>query len=116
MKLLITGGSGFIGSHLVDHLIDLGHEVSNIDIVTPRLNQKCRYINGNILNLEDMLQASKGIDAIFHLAAEAKVGDFFNAPVASSENNILGTVKVFEAARKNKPGYPSLNQSWSRLK
>lgn len=101
MKLLVTGGSGFIGSHLIDCLSEDGHKVINFDIREPKFHQDSEYIKGDILNLDHLLKVSAGIEAIFHLAAEAKVGDYYNEPVISSKTNIIGTINVLEAAKQN---------------
>lgn len=102
MKLLVTGGSGFIGSHLIDFLKEEKHEVVNFDIREPRFSQGCEYIKGDIRDLDCITKACSGVEAVFHLAAEAKVEDYYNNPVASSDTNILGTINVLEAARRNK--------------
>lgn len=101
MKLLVTGGSGFIGSHLVDLLTGEGHEVVNYDLRDPKYASKAKHAKCDILSLNDLNEHFKGADAVFHLAAEAKVGEFFNQPIISSETNIMGTIKVLEAARTN---------------
>ena len=101
-KIVVTGGSGFIGSNLVDCLIDNGYSVINYDINEPRFKQNCKYVKGNILDLDHLISSSEEADAIIHLAAEAKVSDYFDSPVLSSDTNILGTIKVLETARINK--------------
>lgn len=101
MKVLVTGGSGFIGSNLIDHLLEEGHEVINLDIRDPRFKQAAKYIKGDILKLDEISAAFRDVEFVIHLAAEAKVGEYFNQPVISSDTNIMGTIKVLEAARIN---------------
>lgn len=104
MKILITGGSGFIGSHVVDVLIEQNHEVVIYDLEAPRFDQPCRYIRGDVNDLEALLAATKGIDVIYHLAAEANVNKFFDAPLRSNLNTSTSTLSTLEAARINKVG------------
>jgi len=104
MKYLVTGGAGFIGSHLVEELLDSGHEVlviddlSTGDIDNLSLGGSCQLL---AMKVQDTgLGSDEEIDGIFHLAAQSSVPlsveDFFN----SSQNNVLSTLKVFDWARK----------------
>lgn len=101
MKALVTGGLGFIGSHVVDKLIasgicvyvyDLAHnlDLSRDDVV---------YIAGSILDLHQLSGAMSGVDVVFHLAAVADVKDVFEKPEYSEAINTRGTFNVLEAAR-----------------
>lgn len=101
MKILITGGSGFIGSHLVDVLLEQNHEVLIYDKEVPRFNQKCSSVIADTGNLEQLVSESKGIDYIYHLAAEANVNIFFNNPLYSNINTSHNTLNVLECARRN---------------
>jgi UDP-glucose 4-epimerase len=101
MKILITGGSGFIGSHLVDILIERGHDVYIYDLETPRYNQKCVYVKGDVNNLDELIESTIGYNFIYHLAAEANVNKFFGNPVYSNLNTSQSTINVLECARKN---------------
>lgn len=102
MKVLITGGSGFIGSHIVDKLLEKGHQVTIYDMDEPRFGQKANFIKGDVLNQEQLLEATKDMDIIYHLAAEADVNRMHKAPVYSTILNTISTLYVLEAARKNK--------------
>src|SRR3989339_45688 len=102
MKIMVTGGSGFIGSHLVDKLFLSGHEVVIFDKDDPIYKSKAIYIKGNILDLGRLIDATQGIDVIYHLAAEANVDIILKNPVYSTQVNTIGTIYVLEAARKNK--------------
>src|SRR5512146_1263757 len=99
MKILVTGGSGFIGSHLVDVLLEQKHEVLIYDKEGPRYNQKCSSVIADTGNLEQLLSESKGFDFIYHLAAEANVNKFFDDPLYSNINTSHNTLNVLEAAR-----------------
>ncbi|ETN93139.1 UDP-glucose 4-epimerase [Gammaproteobacteria bacterium MOLA455] len=78
MKVLVTGGAGFIGSHTVDKLIELGHEVRILDCLQkpvhlkgmpPWINKEAEFILGDVRNKSDLQKAMQGVDAIYHLAA-----------------------------------------------
>jgi UDP-glucose 4-epimerase len=99
MKVLVTGGAGFIGSHVVDRLCERGVEVRIFDMVLPTFRKDVEFFHGSLLNLEALRMAVNGIDAIYHLAAIADVKDVFNDPHYSESINVRGTINVLEAAR-----------------
>ena len=102
MKFLVTGGAGFIGSHLVDRLIKEGNEVKIIDNLSTgkkeNINPKADFYNLDICNFEKIKPIFEGIDYCFHLAAVPSVPLSLEDPVGTSRVNILGTVNVFKAA------------------
>jgi UDP-glucose 4-epimerase len=102
MKILVTGGSGFIGSHLVDKLIEKKYDVIIFDISEPKYESNSHFIKGDILSLEQIKEATQGIDIIYHLAAEADVERMYKAPIFSTILNTIGTLNVLESARINK--------------
>ena len=99
MKALVTGGSGFIGSHVVDKLIDKGIEVRVYDGVMPTFRKDIEYYQGSILDRTSLGFAMHGIDAVFHLAAVADVKDVYNDPYNAEAIYVRGTINVLEAAR-----------------
>lgn len=102
MKVLVTGGSGFIGSHVVDKLRDRGVITFTYDLPAMRRNVQrndVEFIPGSILDLEGLQGALKGMDAVFHLAAVADVKDVQENPVYAEALNVRGTINVLEAAR-----------------
>ncbi len=99
MRCLVTGGSGFIGSHVVDKLRDRGIEVRVFDLVMPTFRKAVEYYQGSLLDLQTVKMAMSGIDAVFHLAAVADVKDVFEQPHYSEQINVRGTINVLEAAR-----------------
>ena len=99
MKALVTGGSGFIGSHVVDKLIDRGIQVRVFDMIFPSHGKDIEYYQGSLSDLESVRMAMNGIDVVFHLAAVADVKDVLENPLYSEEINVRGTINVLEAAR-----------------
>lgn len=101
-KILVTGGCGFIGSHLTDKLIEKGHDVVVIDNLSTgnkeNLNIKADFYNLDICDFEKIKPLFRDIDFVFHLAAIPRVPISIEDPVKTSEVNILGTINVFKAA------------------
>ena len=108
MKALVTGGAGFIGSHIVDRLIRDGHEVVVLDDFSTghRSNltehERLTIVEGDISNADTVNECMQGVDWVFHKAAVASVPKTVNDPVGSSLVNYHGTLHLLEAARKNK--------------
>lgn len=103
MKILVTGGAGFIGSHLVERLISEGHDVVVFDNLSAgkkeNINKKAGFIQGDITEYNEIYKALSGCGVVFHLAAIASVvGD----DDAMYRTNLLGSTNVFEAAKKHK--------------
>jgi UDP-glucose 4-epimerase len=101
MKIAVTGGSGFIASHVVDHLLADGNEVVVIDHRVRPHRSDVQFEDIDILNLSALIQATKGCDYVFHLAAVSNVNYAHKYPVYTVDLNINGTTNVLEAARLN---------------
>jgi len=106
MRTVITGGAGFIGSHLVEHLLDRGDEVAVIDnLSTGRLaniqghldNSRFRFVEGNILDRAAIDEVTAGADRVFHLAAAVGVHLIVDHPLESLRTNIHGTETVLDS-------------------
>lgn len=104
MKYLITGGAGFIGSHIAEELQkDLSNEVICLDNLR---NGKEKNLEGLRVKFarqgitEDIESLLDGVDTVFHLAAEISVSDSFNIPRKTIETNLIGTVNLLEAMKK----------------
>lgn len=109
MKILVTGGAGFIGSHLVDTLVGQGHKIVVLDNLSAgKLSnladvQNCiEFVAGDIRDFDLLLKILEGCDLVYHLAAMVSVNQTVKEPVYSSQINDAGTLNVLEACRKNK--------------
>ncbi len=108
MKYLVTGGAGFIGSHIVDALVEVNHEVVVLDNLSSghkenlsNVWKKIMFVEGDVRDAETCLKAAEGCDGIFHEAALVSVPDSINRPRDNHDINITGTLNVLEAARAN---------------
>ena len=103
MKCLVTGGAGFIGSNLVDSLIERGDEVVIIDNLSngkkENINPKAKFIQADIRNINEIKDYFEGIDYVFHLAALASVQPSIEDPVGYNEVNTNGTLNVLLCAK-----------------
>ena len=111
MKILVTGGAGFIGSHLCERLVNEGHNVTAIDNFSTghasnleRLNgvDGFKLIEGSILDTQTLTPLIKESEYVFHLAAAVGVFNIVNNPLESLLTNIRGTENVLEAAYETK--------------
>ena len=106
MNVLVIGGAGYIGSHVVKELMKNGHTVTVFDNLSSGLRQnlfpKNTFIYGNILIPEDLDAAfSRGFDAFIHLAAFKAAGESMVVPEKYSVNNLTGTINIMNAAMKH---------------
>jgi UDP-glucose 4-epimerase len=105
MKYLITGGAGFIGSHLVDSLIALGHDVIVLDNLLSgfinNINKKAVFYNCDIRILNTIKDYFKDVDGVFHLAAIARTPWCIEDPILTYETNVMGTLNILEASKQN---------------
>ena len=106
MKYIVTGGAGFIGSHIVDALIKDGHKVLIIDsLVTGKkenINPKAEFHKVDIINENDIEPLFKGVDGVFHTAALARIQPSFENPDSYFKANAVGTRNVLVCAKKHK--------------
>ena len=108
MKVLVTGGAGFIGSHTVDKLIELGHEVRILDCLKkpvhlkgmpPWINKQAEFILGDVRNKDDLQNAMQGVDAIYHLAAYQ---DYLPDLSTFFATNAVSTALIYEIILEQK--------------
>ena len=108
MKHVVTGGCGFIGSHLVDRLLELGHEVVVVDDLSTNggrsVNPAATLVEGSVTDLDLVMSATEGADCVFHTAAWARVPRSIDDPVGTHNVNVNGTLNVLQAARENGVG------------
>jgi UDP-glucose 4-epimerase len=107
MRVLITGGAGFIGSHLADHYVNEGHTVTLLDNFSTgskanitHLEGKITSIDGDIRNVELIDQLTKDSDLVLHMAAALGVNTILESPLESMSTNITGSEVVLNAAAK----------------
>lgn len=98
-KVVVTGGSGFIGSHVVDSLVEAGHEVTILDYHCKPHRSDVKYEDVDLLDFASVLEACKGAEHIYHIAAVSNVNYAHKYPVYCTDLNVKGTVNVLEAAR-----------------
>lgn len=109
MNCFVTGGAGFLGSHLVDDLLDLGHDVTIYDnLITgkvrnlqyrPLRTDHYHFVRGDIMDREYLTRSMRGSDIVFHLAANADVRSGWDHPYLDMNQNTFGTWSVLEAMR-----------------
>ena len=104
MKCVVTGGCGFIGSHLVDALVDRGNQVTVVDDLSTgdasNLNTAAEFRNVSVLDEDALREAIEGADVVFHLAALPRIPRSIEDPVNTHRVNVDGTLHVLEAARR----------------
>jgi len=104
MRVGVIGGSGFIGSHVVDKLLEAGHDVTVFDIMRPHRSD-VRHVVADILDASRTTVALAGsYDALYLLAAVSDVNDIFHIPVESAQVNVMAVAHVLEAARRTGAG------------
>ena len=113
MRILVTGADGFIGSHLVENLVTLGHKVHALtfynsrgfngwlDSVDKKILQDVNIISGDIRDYNFLERETKGADVIFHLAALISIPYSYYSPKSYIDTNIIGTYNVLQSSQKN---------------
>ncbi len=110
MRIIVTGGAGFIGSHLVDYFMEKGHEVVVIDNLSTGSmenikrwidNPRFKFHQADLVNLDTYIGLFRNIDAVFHYAANSEVRVGSQRPEDIWDNNIVATYNVLEAMRRN---------------
>src|SRR4051794_358955 len=95
MKIVVTGGSGRLGSRLLVELIEHGYDVLSVDQQKPK-QEICKSVAANLQNLGEVFEVMKGADAVIHLGAIPGLGGFSDDTIF--RNNVLGAYHVLEAA------------------
>ncbi len=109
MKILITGGMGFIGLHLVDYLLKKGNKIivldnfsnSNKNLIKKIQNKNLRIIEGHIRKIDDIVNSMKNQEIVIHLAAKISVNESIENPNETFDVNVNGTKNVLKACKQN---------------
>ena len=106
MRVLVTGGAGYIGSHVVLELCEKGYEVVVLDDLSSgnkgAVDKRAKFINGSTLNNSDVELGLEKVEAVIHLAAFKAAGESMLDPIKYSQNNILGSINLLNAIIKHK--------------
>tara|TARA_A100000164_G_scaffold177697_1_gene157797 strand:+ start:1332 stop:2288 length:957 start_codon:yes stop_codon:yes gene_type:complete len=106
MKVLVTGGAGYIGSHVVMLLCDEGHDVVVLDDLSlgtkEAVDKRALFIEGSILNNDDLSRSLSDVKIVIHLAAYKSAGESMQDPQKYSQNNVLGSKRLISAMIENK--------------
>jgi dTDP-L-rhamnose 4-epimerase len=111
LNILVTGGAGFIGSHLVDALVEQGHRVRILDSLVPQVHEggrpqylhpEAEFIHGDVCDVEMVDRALDSVDAVYHKAAEVGVGQSMYEMQRYVRANTLGTSALLEAVAKRR--------------
>jgi UDP-glucose 4-epimerase len=100
MQVAVIGGGGFIGSHVVDRLLEAGHQVRVIDRAPRWRNPAAQYREQDLFDEDALAQSLAGVTAVFHLAGASDVNDVAADPVRAVRLNVEGTARVLAAARR----------------
>jgi len=108
MKALVTGGAGFIGSHLVDRLVSEENRVVVLDNETstngsaPRWNTGAENFKLDVCDFASTVNLYDGVDVVFHMAAESSIQSCIDNPVSTITNNVVGTNTVLQCCKQNR--------------
>ncbi len=107
-KYLVTGGAGFIGSHIAETLVEAGHEVRVLDNLSTgkqenlrAFRSRCGFIEGDVRDTDTVADAVKGVDYVIHQAALASVPRSIKDPTSSNQVNVQGTLNLLLAAKEH---------------
>lgn len=123
MKSIVTGGAGFIGSHIVDRLVSMGQEVIVIDDESSQVhenfyyNKEAKYYKCDVADYTSVRPLMEGVDYVFHLAAESRIQPAIKNPLLSVQTNTYGTTVVLQSAREagvKKVIYSSTSSAYGR--
>lgn len=102
-KIIVFGGTGYVGGHVAEELISREFDVTIYDIVKPNWsNDDVKFIQGDLEDYKKIEEATKGADIVYHFAGIADIGEASEKPLNAVKTNILGTTYLLEACAKNK--------------
>ncbi len=99
MRIAVTGGSGFIGAHVVDRLLDAGNDVISLDLQAQKADPRADHRALDVLDLPSVISAFAGCNMVFHLAGMSNVDHAYADPIRTVRLNVESTANVCEAAR-----------------
>lgn len=103
MRILVTGGAGFIGSHVVKLLLEGGHQVTVLDNLShgnqEAIDQRATFIKADLQDQKKLEEVLPRTNAVIHMASLIEVGESVKRPVEFVENNVVGTIKLLEAMK-----------------
>ena len=106
MRILVTGGAGFVGTNLIKQLLEEGHDVISIDNYSTGKKENhitgCTYVEGDISQYTNIKKYNKPVDIIFHMAAIARIQPSFEHPVYTHHSNVTSTLNLLDWARSKK--------------
>jgi UDP-glucose 4-epimerase len=104
-KAIVTGGAGFIGSHIADLLIETGMDVVVLDDLSTgdrrNVNSRARFVEGSVCDPAQVRAVCEGVEYFFHSAALPRIQPSFDDPVFHEEVNVIGTIRCLEALKGN---------------
>jgi nucleoside-diphosphate-sugar epimerase len=114
MKVLVTGGTGFIGGHVVDRLLEVGHEPVIFDRHVRAAPARCELILGDVRDATAVTEAVAHVEAVIHLAAVLGTQETIHNPRPAAETNVLGALNVFEAVAEYElpAAYAAVGNYW----
>ncbi|OGE37452.1 UDP-glucose 4-epimerase GalE [Candidatus Daviesbacteria bacterium RIFCSPLOWO2_01_FULL_39_12] len=105
MKILVTGGAGFIGSHVNKLLLSEGHQVTVLDNLSKGyqdlVDKRAQFVQADLLDRKKLAEILPTHDAVIHMASLIEVGESVKKPIEFTQNNILGTVNLLEAMKNS---------------
>jgi len=111
-KVLVTGAGGFIGSHLIERLVNLGADVIGfvrynsrndwglLEIIPPHMLDSLEVVSGDLMDFDAVSSAAKDVDVLFHLGSLISIPYSYNRPRDTIENNVISTLNILTAARE----------------
>ena len=103
MRILIIGGSGFLGIHLAEELVKKGYKINILNIKKPKnLRKEINFFYGDIIQSKDLIKATKNCQIVFHLGGISDIKYSINNPYKTIKTNVMGTMNILDICVKKK--------------